>query len=121
MRRRLREQKVDIDIAIAKSLEGAYLTPEEVHELSAMSNRDLMSEYDLDYLLAGEVLKHVTSEMLRLQAQDQQTRVSDAQFGLSSLTHLKPIPEKPPGLTETRMRRLIRQYRRELKVRRARR
>ena len=110
MRRRLHEQKVDIDIAIAKCLCGGQLTPSEVNEIVACSNRDLMSEHDLDYILAEKVLKHATSEMLRIQAQDQQTRVKDAQFGLSSLTRLEPIPEKPPGLTEIRLRRLIRRH-----------
>ena len=104
----LHDQKVDVDIVISKCLCGALLTPEEVDELNSLSNLELTSEYDLDYILANKVLKHATSEMLRLQAQDQQTRVRDAQFGLTSLTHLEPIYEKPSGLTEVRLRRIIR-------------
>ncbi len=107
MRRRLNEQKVDVDIVIVKCLDQARLTPLEVHEVMGFSNADLMSEHDLDYLLADRVLRHATAEGLRHQAQSQQSRVDDTSFDLTSLTRLDPV-QQTPGLTEARVRRLAR-------------
>jgi hypothetical protein len=107
MRRRLIEQKIDVDIVIVKCLERARLTPLEVHEVMGLSNSDLMSEHDLDYVLADRVLKHAATEALRHQAQSQQSRADDTSFGLTSLTRLDPV-QQSPGLTEARVRRLAR-------------
>jgi hypothetical protein len=108
MRRRLNEQKVDVDIAIAKCLERARLAPEEAHALNDLGLVDLTSEHNLDYILADKVRKHVDSEVLRMQAQDKYSRIDDSDFDLTSLTRLSPIPQKPSGLTETRLRYVIR-------------
>lgn len=108
MRRRLDEQKVDVDIAIAKCLERARLSPTEAHALDELELVDLTSEHNLDYILADKVRMHVGSEMLRMQAQDKYSRVDDSDFDLTSLTRLMPIVQRPSGLTETRLRRLIR-------------
>jgi hypothetical protein len=108
MRRRLNESMTDLELAVAKSLSRSPLSPAEVNELRDLSTNDLMSEFGLDYLMAGEVSNHVKHEMLRLQAQNQQTPLDDTDFSFTSLTRSNPISQKPLNLSEAKLRSLVR-------------
>ena len=93
-KRKLNEAKEDLDLAIVKSLDRAPLTLTQLEDLEGCSVRDLMSEHDLDHLLAGRVMKHVQSERLRLQAQDQQQPTKDFKSDFTSLTRSNPVVKK---------------------------
>ena len=108
MKRRLFEAKEDTELAVIKSLARSPLSPEEVTELRDLSTNELMSEFSLDYLMAGNVIDHVKHEMLRLQAQNQQTPLDDTDFSFTSLTRSSPITQKPLKLSEAKLRRLVR-------------
>lgn len=108
MRRRLREAKEDLELAIVKCLDGAPLTLTELQELESFTARDLMSDHDLDYLMAEKVTAHVQRESLRLQAQDQHTPIEDFESDFTSLTRSNPITQKPLELSEGSLRKLIR-------------
>ena len=109
MRRRLYEEKIDIDLSIIKALGRAPLTITELYELEALNTRDLMSDHDLDYILAERVTMWVKHEKLRLQAQNQQTPLRDFKSDFTSLTRSNPITQRPPNLSEKKLRKLIRQ------------
>jgi hypothetical protein len=109
MKRQLHEAKANLDLAIVKSLDNAPLTFTELQELSDLGVRDLMSDHDLDYVLADKVLNHVKHERLRLQSQNQQTPIEGFESDFTSLTRSNPIAQKPLYLSERRLRNLIRQ------------
>jgi hypothetical protein len=108
MKRRLSEAMKDLELAVVKSLSRSPLSPEEVNELRDLTTNDLMSEHGLDYLMAGKVSNHVKHEMLRLQAQSQQTPLDDTDFSFTSLTRSNPITQKPLKLSEAKLRSLVR-------------
>ena len=113
MIRRLHEAKSDLELAVLKSLDRAPLTSIELQELSSMSVRDLMVDYDLDHVLAEKVASHVKYELLRLQAQNQQTPIDGFDSNFTSLTRSNPISQRSGNLTEVRLRRVLRQLIRE--------
>ena len=93
MRKKLHEGKADLEVAIVKSLGGANLSISEVQQLSELSVRDLMFEYELDSLMAGQVKKHVMLQQNRQQAQNQYTSLADFENQPRSLTRTWPITE----------------------------
>ena len=109
MKRQLHESKADLDLAIAKSLDRAPLTFTELKELRDLGVRDLMFDHDLDYIFAEKVLNHVKHECLRLQAQNQQTPIEGFDLDFSSLTRSAPITQKPLSLSESKLRKIIKQ------------
>lgn len=109
MRRRLHEAKADLELAIVKSLDRAPLTLTELQELKDLNVRDLMSDHELDYVLAEKVKSHVQHEALRLQAQNQQTPLADFESNFTSLTRSAPTAQRPLKLSEGQVRRLVRQ------------
>ncbi len=108
MRRHLHEAKADLELAIVKSLDRAPLTVTELQEIESLTVRDLMSDHDLDYILAERVLSHAKNESLRLQAQNLQTRIPDLETSYTSLTRSNPIDQKPENLSEGTLRKIIR-------------
>lgn len=107
-KRRLNESKEDLELAVVKSLDKAPLTLTEIQELEILTVRDLMSDHDLDYVLAGRVKSHVQNERLRLQAQDQQNPGKDFKSDFTSLTRSNPTAKKADTkLTESKLRSLV--------------
>jgi hypothetical protein len=109
MKRQLHEAKADLDLAVVKSLDRAPLTFTELKELRDLGVRDLMFDHDLDYVLAEKVLNHVKHECLRLQAQNQQTPIEGFESDFSSLTRSTPTAQKPLNLSESKLRKIIKQ------------
>ena len=107
MRRRLQEAKADLELAIVKSLDRAPLNLTELQELEGVNVRDLMSDHDLDYVLAEKVKSHAKHEQLRLQAQSQQSSIDGVKSNLTSLTRSNPVSQRPTKLTEGKLRKLI--------------
>ena len=105
--------KVELELAIVKALDKAPLTIAELQELGALGVRDLMVDHELDYLLAEKILNHVKHEMLRLQAQNQQTPYEEFELDLMSLVHSDPQITKPMNLAETKLRRRVRRLARD--------
>ena len=93
MRKKLHEGRADLEVAIVKSLGGADLTLAEVNELSPLTVRDLMFEYDLDSLMAEQVKKHAMLQQNRQQAQNQYTPLEGFEATPRSLTRTWPITE----------------------------
>jgi len=107
MRRRLHEAKADIEVAIVKSLGGARLTLTELQELQDLTERDLMIDHDLDYILATRVRTHMKSENYRMRAQNLQTPIDGYESDATSLTRSFPINESK-RLGKRQITRLIR-------------
>ena len=82
----LSEAKSDLELAVTKSLCQAPLRPQELEELLAITEADLMREFDCDLYMAEKVKSHTKSEQYRLRAQNQYTP-SEEMSGL--------YPEKP--------------------------
>ena len=101
MRKNLHESKADLEVSIVKSLGGSQLTETEVSDLSKLTIRDLMFEYNLDSLMAEQVKKHVMLQQNRQQAQNQYTPLTDFENSPRSLTRTWPI-------TETRAKKISR-------------
>ena len=107
MSKNLYEGKADLEVAIVKSLGGSSLTVSEVNDLSQLTVRDLMLEYDLDSLMAEQVKKHAMLQQNRQQAQNQYTPLTDFENSPRSLTRTWPITESR-GKKISRLRRLVR-------------
>ena len=54
-RRILKEAAATLEVAIAKCLSQAKLHPSELEEIAALTTEELMSEHELDHLLAEKV------------------------------------------------------------------
>ena len=63
--KKLHEVSAESELAVVKAMDGASLTGEEIDGLSALTLGDLMSDYDLDYILADRVKQHVEHEVAR--------------------------------------------------------
>jgi hypothetical protein len=98
MRRRIKEA-VDLELAVVKSLNGANLSVDEIEAMRDLTTRDLMFDYDLDYLLADRVRTNVHGQEYRINAQDYEP------IG-TSLTRSFPIDETK-RLTNKGLRRLV--------------
>lgn len=108
MKRHLHEAVEDLELAVLKAMSRASLTLKETQALNELSVRDLMADHGLDYILAECVVKHVQHEMLRFQSQNLMTPLEDSSFGFTSLTRSSPTPQKPLGLSESRIRNIVR-------------
>jgi hypothetical protein len=105
MRRRIKEA-VDLELAVVKSLNGANLSVDEIEAMRDLTTRDLMFDYDLDYLLADRVRDHLKGQEYRATAQDQETPLEDYEPIGTSLTRSFPI-EEGRRLTSSGLRRLV--------------
>ena len=92
-RRILKESVATIEVAIAKCLSQGKLHPSELDEVSALTTEELMSEHELDYLLAEKVRVHVQSEMQRHAQQGLLTYKPESRESYGSMTRTHPIPE----------------------------
>ena len=106
MKKQLHENKAALELAIVKSLGSARLTVSEVQELSSLSERDLIFDYDLDSLMAEKVKRHAACEQSRLQAQNQYTPIEGFEPKERSLTRTWPITESRNSRIK-RLRRLV--------------
>ena len=75
----LSEAKADLELAVTKSLCQAPLRPQELEELLAITEADLMREFDCDLYMAEKVKSHTKSEQYRLRAQNQYTPSEECQ------------------------------------------
>lgn len=82
----LSEAKSDLELAVTKSLCQAPLRPQELEELLAITEADLMREFGCDLYMAEKIKSHTKSEQYRLRAQNHYTPEED----ISAL-----YPEKP--------------------------
>ena len=105
MRRRIKEA-VDLELAVVKSLNGANLSVDEIEAMRDLTTRDLMFDYDLDYLLADRVRTNVHGQEYRINAQNQETPLEDYEPIGTSLTRSFPIDEAK-RLTNKGFRRLV--------------
>ena len=101
MSKRLHEA---LDLAVIRALNGSELTVKEIDELRDLTVRDLMIDHGLDHVMAGKVLDHVTSENLRMNAQNQYTPIEDYEDDDTSVTRTSPMTEIH---TQQDLRRLI--------------
>ena len=92
MRKRLREA-VDLELAVVKALNGSNLSVDEIEAMRELTTRDLMFDYDLDYMLADRVRNYVHGQEYRANAQDQATPLEDYEPTGTSLTRSFPIDE----------------------------
>ena len=60
----------DVELAVLKALEGAALSEEELQDLSSITLGDLLSDHELDYVLADKVLSHVDCEIEKQKKQE---------------------------------------------------
>ena len=92
-RRTLRESKATLEVAIAKCLSKGRLHPSELEEIATLTSEDLMTNHDLDYLLAEKVIVHVQTEIQRHSQQGLLTYQPDSRESYGSETRTHPIPE----------------------------
>lgn len=91
MKRSLHES---LDLAVVRALNGSELTVKEIDELRVLTVRDLMCDHDLDYVMANKVLDHVSTENLRMNAQNQYTHIEDYEDEETSATRTSPMTER---------------------------
>ena len=92
-RRILKEAAATLEVAIAKCLSQAKLHPSELEEIAALTTEELMSEHELDHLLAEKVRVHVQTEIQRHSQQGMMTWDPDSRDTYGSMTRTHPIPE----------------------------
>lgn len=92
-RRILKEAAATLEVAIAKCLSQAKLHPSELEEIAALTTEELMSEHELDHLLAEKVRVHVQTEIQRHSQQGLMTYKPDSRDSYGSMTRTHPIPE----------------------------
>jgi len=92
-RRILKEAAATLEVAIAKCLSQAKLHPSELEEIAALTTEELMSEHELDHLLAEKVRVHVQTEIQRHSQQGLMTWDPDSRDSYGSMTRTHPIPE----------------------------
>ncbi len=91
-KRILTEAKADLELAVTKSICQAPLRPQELDELLAISEADLMQEFGCDLYMAEKVKSHTKNEVYRLRAQNQFT----PDDSISSLYPVKPYTRTAP-------------------------
>lgn len=92
-RRILKEAASTLEVAIAKCLSRSKLHPSELDEISALTTEELMSEHELDYLLAEKVRVHVQTEVQRQANQSLMSYKPESRDAYGSMTRTHPIPE----------------------------
>jgi len=92
-KRILKEAAATLEVAIAKCLSQAKLHPSELEEIAALTTEELMSEHELDHLLAEKVRVHVQTEIQRHSQQGLMTWDPDSRDSYGSMTRTHPIPE----------------------------
>ena len=92
-RRVLKESASTIEVAIAKCLSQAKLHPSELDEIVSLTSEELISEHNLDYLLAEKVRVHVQTEVQRHTQQGLMTYQTQSREEYGSMTRTHPIPE----------------------------
>ena len=103
--KKLHEVSAESELAVVKAMDGASLTGEEIDDLSALTLGDLMSDYDLDYILADRVKQHVEHEVARYV--NQQT-LSGAEVVSESVFFKKNSNPRFKRLTNIQVRKLVR-------------
>jgi hypothetical protein len=97
MRRRLlSEAKKDLDLAVVKCLTGGRLTPQELYEVTAITQADLIRAHGCDLYMAEKVKQHAKQEQYRLRAQNQFTKIDGMQntgYPKKPYTRTDPIAE----------------------------
>ena len=98
----LAEAKSDLELAVTKSLCHAPLRPQELEELLAVSESDLMREFDCDLYMAEKVKSHAKSEQYRMRSQNLNTPREDTSdlYPGKPYTRTSPINE---DVTQGRM------------------
>ena len=94
-RRLLSESKKDLELAVAKSLCYATLTPAELHEISSITEADLIRDHGCDLYMVEKIKQHAKQELFRQRSQNQYTR-SEETGGLypaKPYTRTSPINE----------------------------
>lgn len=92
-KRILKEAAATLEVAIAKCLSQGKLHPSELEEIAALTTEELMSEHELDHLLAEKVRVHVQTEIQRHSQQGMMTWDPDSRDTYGSMTRTHPIPE----------------------------
>ena len=77
-RRNLKESASTIEVVIAKSLSGSNLLPSELDEVNHLTSADLMTQHDLDSVMAEKVVAHIRAETARQSSQSMQTWQPDS-------------------------------------------
>lgn len=80
MRRVISESKKNLHFAIVKCLTGAKLNPNELHEICATTQADLMRDHGCDMYMAEQIMLHAKKELFRLRAQNLYTRFESEDF-----------------------------------------
>ena len=96
-KRILKEAAATLEVAIAKCLSQAKLHPSELEEIAALTTEELMSEHELDHLLAEKVRVHVQTEIQRHSQQGLMTYKPESRDSYGSMTRTHPIPESVSG------------------------
>ena len=91
----LLESKSDLELGVVKALSFSPLRPEELHELLAVTEADLMRDHGCDLYMAEQVKQHTKNEQYRLRAQNQFTPSEDTQdlYPKKPYTRTSPINE----------------------------
>ena len=94
-KRLLSEAKKDLDLAIVKALAHAPLRPDELNELLAISEADLIRDHGCDLYMAEQVKQHAKLEQYRLRAQNLYTRQDDTEglYPAKPYTRTSPMSE----------------------------
>jgi len=103
--KKLQEASAELELAIVKAIDGASLVEKEIQDLSTLSLGDLMSDYDLDYILADKVKHHVEQEYARYENQRMLQSITDVN---ESVFHNKSSNLKFKKLTNVQVRKLVR-------------
>jgi len=103
-KRILKESLSKVEVAISKALNRAEMLPTEVEELLHLTTHELISEHDLDYLLAEKVRTHVALEHNRLMNQSLYTWDIESRDNEGGFTRTHPIQENK-AQSESRMMR----------------
>ncbi len=92
-KRILKEAAGTLEVAIAKCLSQGRLHPSELEEILPVTIEELVSEHDLDHLLAEKVRVHVQTECQRHSHEGLAAWQPDSRKSYGSLTRTHPIPE----------------------------
>jgi hypothetical protein len=97
MRRRLlSEAKKNLELAVIKCLTDGRLSPQELYEVNAVTQADLIRAHGCDLYMAEKVKQHAKQEQYRLRAQNQFTKIDgmqDSGYPKKPYTRSAPIAE----------------------------
>ena len=97
--RLLSEAKKDLELAVVKALCDAPLRREELDELMAITQSDLIRDHGCDLYMAERVTQHAKQELYRMRAQNLQTpeeELSDL-YPAHPYTRTSPLNEAGEG------------------------